>query len=141
MSELKLMQQQYRERLNDPSYVAPRALRSSKQHVSRPNEPQLKIEAPDQAMNEQAMRQYVQSIKEGGSAISQNESGAAMTQSERQRMAQSLGMGWQNNSPVLNEQHEQDLERASDISVEATSDDELNQYQQTLLDLMTDWRK
>ncbi len=153
MLELKRLMDEYKARINDPTYVAPKELRTGKSNASAMIDSKARPEMYDSSVNgpttQSDMHNYAKMLEYAyqkrsdvntNSEVNGDNSPFQFSGADRQALAQSLGIGWRDNQPELGDDNVVELHKAIDRSTEVKSGSELNEREKMFLDLMTDWR-
>lgn len=134
MSDLKALMQEYRERINDPTYVAPAELRNMNK---KPMTAQVQLSDPRQELiqHTKAQSNSITPMKESERMFVKNQ--AAGAQSYLNEIAKSLGVKMNNGAPELSAEQESEMNTAIDAMLAGSN---LDPRQEKWNDLMTDWK-
>lgn len=133
MGYLKKLMQDYRDRINDPSYVAPDELRNRKPVVAS------RIINPPQSSYLDYKRKIDQPAESIQSADEAVRSEPIEYRDPMFSIAKQLGVSYERNTPVLNDDQESELNSALDEHDKP--DPDLTERQMQYLMLMTDMGK
>jgi hypothetical protein len=160
MSDLKKLMDEYKTRINDPSYVAPKELRGGKPLVTpnaipTPQHPQ-NVSALSPSNYEMMGNQIKQMLSNDPTSRADSATFSSNDEStygkstpndiemskrfyntpEKKELAQHMGIPMVDGEPFLDEKNDSEF----DESLKHINDDKATERQKMFLDLMTDWK-